>query len=142
MEYLSPKDFETAKKNGISEERAKVRFYRRKWSKERAITQPIKQPQHDWALYKNKSLVSMQTFYQRIKKGLSPEEAALTPPLPKGWRLNEPIMITKEHMERAARNGIKPSTLHQRVYNYQWDVERAVTEPIHEYRRKKSARTV
>jgi hypothetical protein len=137
MEYLTPKDFETAKRNGISEERAKARFYKLGWSKQRAITQEIKKPQYDWHKYKDKSTVSEQTFYQRIKKGMSPEEAAFTPPVPLGGRLDRPIKLTKEDIKRGARNGIKVATLYQRIYNYKWDVERAVTEPINErYRRK------
>jgi hypothetical protein len=140
MEYLTPQDFETAKKNGISEERAKARFYKLGWTKQRTITQKTRKPQHDWFKYKDKSLVSMQTFYQRIKKGMSPEEAALTPPVPLGGRLDRPMKITKEHIERAAKNGIKAATLNHRVYGYRWDVERAVTEPINErYRSKKKS---
>jgi hypothetical protein len=138
MEYLTPKDFETAKKNGISEVRAKARFYKLGWSKQRAITQKVrKSPQQTWSKYKHQSLVSEYGFYARIKKGMSPEEAALTPPSPRGVRLGRPVKITKEHIERAAKNGIKLATLNHRVYGYHWDVERAVTEPIHESKRKK-----
>ena len=142
MDYLTPEDFATAEKNGISEERAKARFYKMGWSKQRAITQKLKKPQHDWNKYHHQSLVTAQTFYQRIKKGMTPEEAALTPPLPKGCRFGKTIKITQEHMEQAVKNGIKVSTLYARVYNYDWDVERAVTEPIHEHCRRKLDKTI
>lgn len=142
MEYLTPQDIETAMKNGISEERAKARFYKMGWTKQRAITQQLKKPKYDWLKYKDKSLVAMTTFYQRIQKGMTPEEAAFTPPVQLGGRLDRPVKITKQHIQRAEKNGIKYTTLCHRVYGYRWDVERAVTEPIHEHcRTKKSLRS-
>lgn len=140
MEYLSPQDIETAKKNGISEERAKARFYKLGWTKQRTITQGIVRPKYDWDKYKDVCVVTQDTFYKRIQKGMTPEEAALTPPVPLGGRLDRPMKITKEHIERAAKNGIKLATLNHRVYVYGWEVERAVTEPIHERCRRKSVR--
>jgi hypothetical protein len=139
MEYLTPEDFETAKKNGISEVRAKARFYRMAWSKQRAITQEVRKPRYDWAEYKDRSLVTEDSFYKRIRKGMTPEEAALTPPT---VRLFQPVKITKTHIERAANNGITLTTLSQRVYKYRWNVERAVTEPIHVSKRKKLDRAI
>ena len=38
--------------------------------------------------------------------------------------------ITPDDYEVAKQNGISESTLYARVYNYFWDIERAITEPV------------
>lgn len=38
--------------------------------------------------------------------------------------------ITDEQYEIAARNGISRNNVYQRVHNYDYDVERAITEPL------------
>jgi hypothetical protein len=40
------------------------------------------------------------------------------------------IYVTDEQYEIAARNGISKHNVNQRVYNYDYDVERAITEPL------------
>ncbi|HDR8494217.1 TPA: nucleoside permease [Bacillus cereus] len=48
--------------------------------------------------------------------------------------------LTDEEYARAAANGIKRKRLQSRVYDFNWDVEEAITAPIgtvrHEYERK------
>jgi hypothetical protein len=129
-EYLSPEDFEIAQQNGISEERAKARFYRLGWIKQRAITEPVYQPKHMWAKYKDVSVVSQNAFYQRIQKGMTPEAAALTPKTPNGGRMGQKPKITQELVELAEKNGIKRTTFEYRMYQYRWSPEEAATIPI------------
>ncbi len=38
--------------------------------------------------------------------------------------------LTDEDYEKAARNGITARALYQRFYQYFWDIERAVTQPM------------
>ena len=128
--YLTPKDIETAIRNGISEERVKARFYRLGWTTERAITEPVFKAKHMWAKYKDVSVVSQNTFYQRIQKGMSPEKAALTSKTPNGVRIGQKPKITQELVELAEKNGIKKTTFEHRMYRYKWSPEDAATVPI------------
>lgn len=137
MQYLTPDDIEKAKRNGISEERAKARFYKYGWTVERTITEPVYQPKYSWAQYKDVSLVSMNTFYQRIQKGMTPEAAALTPKTPNGGRVGKRLKVTPEDVAEAAKNGINENTLRYRVSRYKWDIRRAVTTPVKTQCRRK-----
>src|SRR6185312_11568765 len=134
--YLTPQDIETAEANGITEERAKARFYQLNWSKHRAITQPCKRPKGLWPKYKDicaEHKVSQTTFFYRINHyGMTPDEAATKPPLKRGEGLKQNHKITPEIREVAAKNGISKQTLAYRVYALKWPVERAMTEPINE----------
>jgi hypothetical protein len=38
--------------------------------------------------------------------------------------------LTKEERETAKRNGISRSTLRRRVYELDWEIERAITDPV------------
>jgi hypothetical protein len=135
MEYLTPEDIAIAKSNGISYERVNKRFYQSGWTKERSITEVVKKKVLVWEKYKDISLVAQGTFYDRIKKGMTPEQAALTPPVPNGGRLFRSVKVTAEMIEIAAKNGIGKNTLIRRVRYYKWDAERAVSEPIHTQKR-------
>lgn len=79
MEYLSPDDLKIAESNGISGAAAKQRMYQYGWSKRRAITETLKERPGLWKHYKDIAVVSDVSFYLRIKKGMTPEEAATTP---------------------------------------------------------------
>jgi hypothetical protein len=142
MEYLTPDDIEIAKSNGISYPLVNKRFYQLGWTKEKAITQTVRKKVLVWESYKDVSLVSEYSFYDRIKKGMTPEQAALTPPVPNGGRLFRALKVTPEMVEIAAKNGISKSTLCHRVRYYKWDVERAVSEPIHVEKRGMKYREV
>jgi hypothetical protein len=45
-------------------------------------------------------------------------------------------LFTKEQEEIAKQNGISYRTLYMRVHQYKWSVERAMTEPVHEEKKK------
>jgi hypothetical protein len=85
--HLSPEDYETAEQNGIPRVLAFYRFYNRGWSKERAITQPLKERKYLWNQYKNISVVTRTGFYYRVSQGMSPEKAATTPSQRKGGKV-------------------------------------------------------
>jgi hypothetical protein len=131
--YLSPEDYEIARKNGIPKKMAYHRFYFQNWSKERAITEihRLKKWSNLFDQYKEIAIVSEKTFKSRVLRGWHPQKAATAP-----HRNNREI--TKEVIETAAKNGISENSLRNRVSLYKWPIERAMTEPIHEGQRRKS----
>lgn len=38
--------------------------------------------------------------------------------------------LTEEHYKIAEKNGIKEATLYRRVYQYKWDIQKAITTPV------------
>lgn len=124
MEYLTDEDYAIALKNGIPRKIASWRFNNCGWSLERAITQPY----HPW----DKSLkrqymdqckkhgVPYRTFCDRIKRGNTPDQAL---------KKKKP-RLSKKDLQIAEKNGINAYTAKNRVYIYQWSVERAITEPV------------
>lgn len=42
--------------------------------------------------------------------------------------------LLEEHYETAEENGISKKNVYQRVYEYGWKIERAITEPVKKYR--------
>jgi hypothetical protein len=135
MEYLTDADYEIAKENGISKLLAYNRLYQLGWDKNRTITQPVREKLGPWEQHKNKSLVKKSTFYERMKKGMAPDEAAQTPPMPRTHK--HITVLTKERIELAKENGITYNTLAHRVYYYKWPVEKAITQPVNDKLRRK-----
>jgi hypothetical protein len=82
MNYLSEEDFAAAIQNGVSRNRAHMRYYVAGWSKERAITEPIKKHQGLWKNYKTRCAeigLSRAGFFKRLNRGLTPEQAVSFP---------------------------------------------------------------
>lgn len=52
------------------------------------------------------------------------------------YDLDEKVEITKEHYEIAKKNGIGKHNVWQRVNEYFWSIERAITEPVKKYRKR------
>ncbi|HDR7617004.1 TPA: hypothetical protein QCX66_002842 [Bacillus mycoides] len=111
MKYYGPviteEDYEKAAKSGINKMNVYQRVHVYGWEIERAITIPIKD-------HKNRSRgkmlttaeqngISKTTYYQRIKTGMDPYEAATKP---KGHT---------EYLKLARKNGIKDVTFYQRI---------------------------
>jgi hypothetical protein len=137
--YLTPEDIETARENGISYQHAYNRFYKYGWTREESITKPIRPKSHSlYAKYKDVCVVTRNAFNARIKKGMTPEEAALTPREDYTIRSGKG-KLSKKLYEQALKNGIGRPTVHARVYIYNWSVERAITTPVNtKFRKKKS----
>lgn len=142
---LTKEDLAIAEKNGIHEGLARQRYEVYMWEKERAITQKPRVQQNLWPKYKDlceKNGIVMQTFYGRLARGWEPEKAATDPVLPpnhcakrKPYKRKQ---IPEEFYDLALKNGIKRTTIYQRVHTYKWDFERAATEPIDTNRRKRN----
>jgi hypothetical protein len=138
MKYLTNDDYEIAAKNGISYNVAYARFYEYGWSKEDTITKPIIKP-NMWPTHKELAYsngIGQNTFHARVRKGMTPEEAATTPLKQRGGKYLGG-RITPEMYARAKDNGIKRNTLIHRVYHYGWDAEKATTEPVKNGRKAK-----
>jgi hypothetical protein len=135
-EYLTPSDFAKAERFGVPEARVKQRFYSLGWSKERAITQRYRPTKNIWGKYKDKSVVSSATFYERVQRGWTHEEAATTPLVSNGKKFKQRFPIAPEIRELAEKNGIKFYTLRNRIYEYKWSPEEAATIPVGQRRKK------
>lgn len=81
--YLTPDDYEIASLNGISKRTAYDRFYYRNWSRERAITDPVRKTKTVADPHLRNMAVSngikRKTYDNRIRTGWEPELAATTP---------------------------------------------------------------
>ena len=137
-EFLNEDDFATAKANGLSYDVVYKRFYYSNWSKEDAISKPVRVQQPSlWSVWMKTAVennVSRYLFYYRTKKlGWEPETAATTPSQGRGRKR----VFTKEQEEIAANNGIPYKTVYHRVYEYKWPIERAITEPVNESKRSR-----
>lgn len=83
--YLTPDDYEIARKNGIGKKTLEARVYyrKKKWSKERAITEPVRKVKvsHDpWRKVAVSNGINPKTYNTRIRDGWEPELAATTIP--------------------------------------------------------------
>ncbi|WP_226085665.1 hypothetical protein [Mesobacillus sp. S13] len=132
MEYLTDEDYEIAEKNGINRRLAYQRFYMQNFSKRRAITQPVKKSYPELQKFRKIALengIKHTTFISRIKDGWTPEEACVRP---LGYKRPKPKKYTDEHLAIAAKNGIKATTVKNRVGNLRWPIEKAITYPVNE----------
>jgi hypothetical protein len=138
--YLTPEDYEIAERNGIPRSYATSRFYTKNWSRERAITEPVKKQSGNWKKWKEtckKTGITRSSFNRRIEKGMTPEEAATTPPVDPKKRAKRRL-LTDEQVEIAKQNGIGYSTLVVRISQYKWPIEKAITKPVDTRRRRKN----
>lgn len=138
MDFLSSEDYLIAKANGIRPQTVYSRWVHG-WSIEDAITKPVQnQYWNDWQEVKEIALqhgVNYTTFYGRMKSlKWTKEEAATTPPLPKGKtrtiaKRQRPFKnITPELIAIAEQNGVPKRLLSLRKLRG-WSDERASTEP-------------
>lgn len=159
MYYLTEEDFLRAEANGIERRYAYNRYYHQHWDIERALTQPvIKKPKNTeiakWRKVAESNGIVRGTFYERVRRGMSYEEAATKPVMPLEERLklarekspnNKKRVITPEQLAIAKQNGICYETAKARVKR-NMPVEEAITRPvemkhsIHFHRRKEAQR--
>jgi hypothetical protein len=135
---LTKSDYIIADLNGIPKKTVQTRVYTNGWDVDRAITQPVQQQTGIWTAWKDKMIVSRSVFYKRLKEGMSPEDAAMTPPTPYHERNQRKALLGHKEFERAAENGIAKITVKNRVYVLNWSVEKAVTTPVNVKQRRKN----
>ena len=127
--YFEKEDIQIAESNGISY----ATMHSRRtlgWDKEKAITAPVERNPltAKWHQYKDIAVVPRNTFEKRVRKGMTPQEAATKP--------SKKPKYTREDVKIAAEHGISEYCLKQRIYNYKMPVEEARTRPLHQKRGK------
>lgn len=86
MRYISEEEYKIGLKNGLKKSTIYMRVYHYDWDIEKAITIPSKSRGNRARKYPKeitdlalKNGICLETFYGRLKKGLSLEEAATLP---------------------------------------------------------------
>ena len=136
--YVTPEEYEVAKKNGISSKLVYSRVYQLGWDKKRAITEPP-QPRNQHAKYlelAKKNGIHKQTYYSRVRLlGWNKEKAATEPPI-KTPPIRRPKKYPEYAYENLKKNNIKKTTFYQRVHVLGWSIEDACTIPPKEKKNK------
>lgn len=128
---LTSEDYKIAESNGISRDTAYARYYTYFWTKEETITRPVNRRTGDFTKYRKIALangITPHVFQRAVKEGMTPEEASTKAVKRSTGRKGR---FTDKQLETMKKNGIKRATANQRVCNYGWDPERAVTELTH-----------
>jgi len=110
---------------GLKQETVYNRIVNMKWDVEKAITTPVRKKKFTDEEMKIAASngVSLAALHSRVKNGWSRKEAINIP-------LNAHRMLTDEEIEIAASNGVSRETAYQRVTDYLWSIEEAITIPI------------
>lgn len=80
--YISPEEYEIAERNGIGREILRHRIQYLSWTKERAITTPVRKRNMSkvpWRELAEKNGINRSTFHARIQCGWDVEKASTTP---------------------------------------------------------------
>ncbi len=132
---LEESHFELALSNGITRVLLHQRYYQSLWDIERATTEPVT-PRNapsevsDLVDVAVENGISRATYYRRVDKGMSPEEASTKPTAKRGRPRKR--VYTDEQLEIANSNGVSKQCLDGRLRR-KWELERAITEPPLEF---------
>lgn len=145
-DYITPEDYATAEKNGITKSAMEQRVYSYGWDIDRAITQPMRESRcfqsvwDKWGHQATKNGISRAVFYSRINtSGWSESKAAST----KMMRGGHPPRYTDEEREIARRNGLDANfmgVVTARIEKLGWTKEDALNTP--KLSRKEQAKRV
>ena len=133
--YITPEEYEEAKKNGIQPYNLELRIRLYGWDKERAITTPVQSYniRKKWVQIAEENGIGYATFMTRVNTYKWDEERAATQPL---QDRKTQMMHIKEKQRKipdsilymAKENGINYITLYQRIRKG-WDPAEAATTP-------------
>lgn len=104
---LSVEQYKIAETNGISRNLAYQRYEHLFWSEEDAITKPVRRSDDDYIHWKDVAQangISYVGFYKRVKRGMTPEQAATTPKSRSG-EVRKPYKNRVSKMEYAVYKG-------------------------------------
>ena len=144
--YITPDEYEIAKRNGIPRNTLEQRIRDLLWDKQRAITEPPKNMSKGYGEYAKKAEkigVKSNTFYTRVKRGWSPERAATTPVIKTDKKFldeqrKKGIKKIRKYpdwvYEELKKNNINRDTFWRRVNTYKWSVKKACTTPVQKKR--------
>ncbi|BAR82269.1 gp38 [Bacillus thuringiensis serovar tolworthi] len=137
--YITPDEYERAERNGINRRTLSARIRVSMWDKEKAITEPLTHKNSQWSKWKEvakKHGVGYQTYYQRVKRGLEPLDAATRPVMEKEEVFRKgrvaqahKRVFTDEELRIAASNGIQYQTALYRYRQGGWSKDGAITKP-------------
>ena len=142
--YITPEEYEAAAARGISRKTLNLRVRIYGWPKDRALTEPP-QPRTDWSEWyaiAEQNGISHGTFRARVRKGWSPQRAAVEPV----WTMQQKVanMQARRNKRRKyppkiyelmRKSGVNYYTFATRVRNG-WPPEQAATAKPSRYRAK------
>lgn len=134
--YITPDEYERAERNGVSRKLLNVRVRRYAWDKDIAMTKPP-QKTAEWSTVKEialKNNICRSTFKSRRKRGWSLVDSMTKPPMSQEEALKRANqrnrVLTDEQIQQARMNGLKRSTVYDRIKKLKWDIEEAISTPI------------
>lgn len=130
---IRPEWFAQAKANGIKKSTLRTRLLDLDWDIEDAISLESQTKPNEWLKIAMSRGIKRGTFYGRIRKGYTPEEAVSVRFLPKKHNHERDLY---EYADKAVANGINRGTFWNRIYRGA-DPEKACTIPA----RKKGGNT-
>lgn len=132
--YITPEEYDIAERNGISNKLLYYRIRRDGWSKERAMSQPVRKRSDysKWYLIAEKNGISRRTFLMRMYNCGWDCERAATEPIKS---IKEKVILMAESRrkysdkiyETLKLNGISRTMFYGRIHRG-WTIERAMTE--------------
>lgn len=128
---ITEDDYTTGLQNGISRELVYKRVYHGKTVLDAVTTPPRaskRKGEGMWSRWKDKSEVPKTTFYDNLRKGMSPEDACKKSEKLGYWKKNEPI--PQWVYDKGAEIGLSKATVYRRINDSNWSWERACTTPI------------
>jgi hypothetical protein len=135
--YLTPDDYVRAAANGIRTAALEQRVRVYGWDTYKAATQllQVQQDHSRWRPIAEKNGINREAFYRRINSyGWELERAATEPLMAKEESLRRSNEARRKYSPEwyalAAEHGITPVLFRERVREYDWDYQRAATEPI------------
>ena len=127
--YITPNEYEEAKKNGIGRYTLEKRIRELAWDKEKAIKEPVKKypDRSKWIKIAEENGISYQLFINRINDlGWDLEKASTTLVTKKGYTYRK---YSDEILEQADKT-IGRKNFYNRIRKG-WTIERALTEPLY-----------
>lgn len=138
-DFLTDEHYQKAKENGISKRVAYQRFYQYGWDIKKAISEPVRKYPNLYPKWKKQCEeigISQRAFYNRIQRGMTPEEAATTPKQSVAFweysEFNKHRKMDKRVEEVAKQHGISRKTCSARLARG-WTIEQATTLPLGTY---------
>ena len=135
--YITPEEYETAERNGISRVLLDKRVRDLLWDKETAINKPPRKQDYSLSKYADvaeQNGIHRNTFFTRVKSGMPPEKAMMKPLQDKKkWSEQMKQRRKKRYpafvYEKIKEIGLTASNFHQRMLTGRYTLYEACTIP-------------